>query len=304
MDAWFVPAKYTALARAFRPNWEKASAWVGEHRQLLTWTTSASALLVLAWKIQGQDVWHVFGESQITQIWALVLALALAPLNLVLEVIKWQQLKTAFGVLPSRWKEAWMEVSVGQTLALIGPFRWADGAGRLMASADAKMTTRRGTHAYAIGAAAQGWATWTGAIPALLLVDWPSAAALVGLGSCAVGWVLSRQPGGTSVMALSLLRFVVFVLQYLGMLCAWNAIEPHRLWVDGYPRIAAVWCAVNTIPWPAELGVRECVATWVFDSHLPAVVMATFALWMLNRVGFALVGLCHWPKLWRPRSKS
>ena len=103
---------------------------------------------------------------------------------------------------------------------------------------------------------------------------------------------------------LSLIRYATFALQCLSMLSAWNVLEPQQWLFEGFPRIAAVWCAVGSIPWPAELGFGSRGGTLAFDDHLPGVVAATFALWLLNRVGSALLGLPWVGRAWSTRNGS
>ena len=46
----------------------------------------------------------------------------------------------------------------------------------------------------------------------------------------------------------------------------------------------------TSVPWPTELGLRELAATWAFDDHIPAVVAATFVVWLCNRAVPATLG--------------
>ena len=184
----------------------------------------------------------------------------------------------------------WKEVLVGQTWALLGPFRLADGAGRLATVDDPRLKSAAGAKAFALGAASQGWATWFFAVPALALAGFGVCAGMLGLMIALVGRGLSLSFHG-SVAALSLLRYITFATQYLLMLSAWNVLEPDPVDFLGVsPNCRGVVCG-GVHPLSAELGVREAMAAWVFDAQLPGVVAATFALWLVNRVGSAALGL-------------
>ena len=288
----FYPTKYASLLEALSPRFEKASSWVREHRRLLSWVTTMMAVAGLTWTLSTHGGWTSLTDATLTHAPYLVMAVLLWPVNLGLEAWKWRRLSSdALDSGTSRsWTVVWKEVLVGQTWALLGPFRLADGAGRLATVDDPRLKSAAGAKAFALGAASQGWATWFFAVPALALAGFSLFAGMLGLLIALVGRWLSLSFHG-SVAALSLLRYVTFATQYLLMLSAWNVLDPTQ-WISlGFPRIAAVWCAVGSIPWPAELGVREAMAAWVFDANLPGVVAATFALWLVNRVGSAALGL-------------
>ncbi len=301
----FYLTKYASLREAWSPRFEKASSWVREHRRSLSWITTLVAVAGLTWTLSTHGGWSSLAEATLTRASCLVMAVLLWPLNLGLEAWKWRRLSSdALEPGTSRsWAVVWKEVLVGQTWALLGPFRLADGAGRLATVDDPRLKSEAGAKAFALGAASQGWATWFFAIPALALAGFGFWAGMLGLLVALVGRWLSLRFHG-SVAALSLLRYVTFATQYLLMLSAWNVLAPSQWIAYGHPRIAAVWCAVGSIPWPAELGVREAMAAWVFDAHLPGVVAATFALWLVNRVGSAALGLMWVGQPWRTMKTS
>lgn len=309
MNSTFATTKYAATRLAFANRMKKASAWVREHRKGLSWSTSAAALLALTWVLSQHGGLGALSTARLQHPWLIALAVALWPLNLGLEAWKWRVLSSKViqrkgeDVQMRGWWAVWREVLAGQTWATLGPLRWADGIGRLALAPEAKLKGQQGAVAFAKGAAAQGWATWCWAIPALFVWDWPvmGAAAIVGVG---VGGVLLVRHAVPWVMGLSLVRYAVFALQYLLFLTAFGAISWGQWWTDACPRIAAVWCAVGTLPWPAELGVREAAAAWAFDDNLPAVVASTFGLWLLNRGGSALVGASVVGQMWNSHQSS
>jgi len=295
MNTAFVSTKYALWKEASKPVLKKASAWVREHRTALSWGTSLVAVAGVAGVLAAHGGWSALAQTRPAAPWAVLAVLALWPVNMGLEVAKWRRLSGAGVARP--WAEAWREVLAGQTWALLGPFRLADGAGRLAASRANDLGSVAGAKAYGWGAAAQGWATWAWAVPALAMWGWHGAAAALFLAVVVAATVLARGGAGWDVLLLSLSRYAVFAAQYLLCLVGWGALAPADAWTEGFPRIAAVWCATSSIPWPAELGVREAAATWAFDEHLPSVVVATFVLWGINRVGSAALGaLCIVPK--------
>ena len=309
MNSTFATTKYAATRLAFANRMKKASAWVREHRKVLSWSTSIAALLALTWVLSQHGGWGALTIAHLHRPELVALAVALWPLNLGLEAWKWRVMSSKAiqredeAAQMRGWRTVWREVMAGQTWATLGPLRWADGLGRLALAPESCLKGQQGAVAFAKGAAAQGWATWCWAIPALFMWDWPMLGAAAVLGVVAGGVLLIRNVP-TVIMGLSLIRYVVFALQYLLFLTAFGATSWHQWWVDACPRIAAVWCAVGTLPWPAELGVREAAAAWAFDDHLPAVVAATFGLWLLNRGGSALVGAVVVGQMWHSPQSS
>ena len=294
---------------SFRPNYiafslwmqsgcHKASAWGQKHKRALSLPTSGLALLLVGAALKQHGGWAALSEVRVQQVSCLALAVAMWPLNLGLEVAKWRRLKSA--QLPEQllsrtstsWRAAFHEVLRGQTWAFLAPFRMADGLGRIRAMAQA----HRGwdaAKAFGLGALCQGWATFAMGVPALAMLGWPGSAAALGLVVLAGGAWLTRDASNLAILLLSVLRYGVFASQYLLCLVAFGATHLNDMWSEGFPRVAGVWCVVSAIPWPAELGVREAAATWVFDSQIPAVVAGTFVVWVLNRCLPALVGI--WP---------
>ena len=288
MNTAFVSTKYATWKEAAMPWLKKASAWVREHRRALSWTTSLAALTGVGAVIASHGGWAALVQSKVVMPGCLALVFALWPLNLGLEVAKWHELTK--GETVRAWREAWREVLAGQTWAFLGPFRLADGAGRLAASRSGRLRSVEGTKAFGWGAAAQGWATWAWAVPALAMWGWHVSSAVLLAIVAASGAFFIQGGAGWRVLALSLTRYAVFAAQFLLCLMSWGALNPDNVWNEGFPRIAAVWCAVSSLPWPAELGVREAAATWAFDERLPQVVVATLVLWLINRAGSAVLG--------------
>lgn len=309
MNTTFVTTKYASTRLALANRAKKASAWVREHRKVLSWSTSVAALFALTWVLSQNGGWGALTSARLQHPWLIAIAVTLWPLNLGLEAWKWRVLSSnvvqreGAAAQMRGWRTVWQEVLGGQTWATIGPLRWADGLGRLAMAPECSLKGREGAVAFAKGAAAQGWATWCWAIPALFIWDWPALGAMTML-VVGVGGVLLTRYATPLVMILSLVRYAVFALQYLFFLTAFGATLWNQWWTDACPRIASVWCAVGTLPWPAELGVREAAAAWAFDDHLPAVVAATFGLWLLNRGGSAIVGALVVGQMWHSTQSS
>ena len=99
------------------------------------------------------------------------------------------------------------------------------------------------------------------------------------------------KPTWREALTWSSSRYAVFASQYLACLVAMGALSTQDAWSHGFPRIAGVWCVTTSVPWPTELGLRELAATWAFDDHIPAVVAATFVVWLCNRAVPATLGL-------------
>ena len=127
--------------------------------------------------------------------------------------------------------------------------------------------------------------------------DWPMLGAAAVLGVAAGGVLLIRNVP-TVIMGLSLMRYAVFALQYLLFLTAFGAISwapmvggrmsSHRSGVVRRRHLALA----------RRAGREEAAAAWAFDDHLPAVVAATFGLWLLNRGGSAPVGALVVGQMW------
>lgn len=271
-------------------NWthrqHKASAWLREHRKALTWATSLAGLAGVSWVLAHHGGWAALRHCSVEKPWALLLMVMLGPWNLGIEVTKWRILKRHH-VPDSNRHNPWWEVMVGQAAAFAGPFRVGDGVGRIAHWSEGK---RQGVVAFGWGALAQGWATWMMAVPALALAGFPLASGALGLATLGFAAWTFRSRAHRAVVAWSLVRYAVFAGQFLASLVAFGALPLSDIGRVGYPKVAALWCAISSIPWPAELGAREWLATAMFDTQLPSVVLATLAVWVWNRAVPAGIG--------------
>ena len=300
---------YVSLGHTLHPWFEKASIWVVENRRNLSWLTTVYALIALMFLLSSHGGWITLHQASIQNKLFLMLAILLWPVNLGMEAWKWQRLSSNVLIeldakTPQRsWIDIWKELLVGQTWALLGPFRLADGAGRISATNDSRLKGAAGAKAFAKGAACQGCITWWYAVLALVIVGKPLAAIVIGLGMAMIS-VWGSTFFSPFLGLLCGVRYVTFACQYLLILSAWGVLSPRDWLTEGFPKVAALWCAVGAIPWPAELGVREAAAAWMFDDNLPGVIAATFALWMLNRAGPAALGLIWVGRAWQGKENE
>jgi hypothetical protein len=231
------------------------------------------------------------------------------------------------------WSRSLREVLIGTTFALVTPNRTGDAAARvaLLPAADRP----RGSQAWATGAWAQaGWTVTFGAAAwwAHRLLGWPGGVGMEFHGTVGAALLLAvalwwsvprllrarlperlnrwlesrwgvmrerwspRQRWGQ--IGLSGLRYVVFATQFACALGAWGfAIEPAL-----FGAIAAVYLGNMLVPTAAlaELGVREALmVAWMqpVGLALPALIAATFAVWLVNLGVPALVGV--WLQFYR-----
>lgn len=245
------------------------------------------------------------------------IVVALVPLNLGLEVVKWRRLTGR------AWGEAWRDVLAGAAAGFVSPNRAGDGLARVIRLP--RGLRERGARAAMNGAAAQGWVTLAGGGIGLLALGRPAAGAavcalaLVGLAVLlfwspslraeprrrwmqrVARWLskhVARDQRGPiparrrlEIVGWSALRYAVFTGQYLGMLAAFDVKERAAA-------VAVVWLVNAAVPTGAlaEFGVREASALAVMQpagAAVAGVVAATFALWMLNLLIPGLLGIKH-----------
>lgn len=187
------------------------------HRKNLWFTLGKIVLmLVLSWLIYDR-IWiqqvetgyfdHLVRVLSGGEIGWLVLCLLLAPVNWMLEVIKWKQLTSNFQRLS--WKEASQSILAGISLGILTPARFGEYGGRLLhSSAGHRAST---LYAHFIGSLSQN-------IPVFLF------------GSIAVAWYFSQYYMASTMIALSM----AFVLLAAAVLMILLFIQHHTM---------AVWVA-------------------------------------------------------------
>ncbi len=276
----------------------------------------SAGLLVLVWHELPSAT--LFADaSLLTQNAWLILALLLLPLNYLLEAIKWRQLLRP-AVRP-KLGAALGHVLVGQASGFMTPNRLGDYAGRVIGfapthrleAASATFSSRLGqlpatllgglfaalplafslSVRWQLGLAILALAM----IGALLLLPQISRRSLRVLGHIMYkirpSWAerLSQlrpydRPTLTRLLALSLLRYTVFALQY-ALLIKW--LLPELAWLTALQLPALVFAAKTFIPSFAfaELGIRESLAIVVaglLGVSTQVAFEATLVLFVLN----------------------
>lgn len=94
------------------------------------------------------------------------------------------------------------------------------------------------------------------------------------------------------LLGYSLLRFVVFAMQYVFI---WQALGVGIAWQDALAGIAVVFFIMSVVPTIAlvELGLRGKVAIGVmgfFTANAAAILTGTISVWVLNLIVPALLG--------------
>lgn len=264
----------------------------------------------------------------------LAAALALLPLNVGLEAVRWGRLvrQVAPGV---RMRDAVAAVVGAYPLGLLTPGRVGDYVGRaaflpaIPAGASAALTfgERMATllcclvgglaalawNPAALAGPAGGWTivgVWTGALAAVLAAAFVSpertAAALSSVVPVravrrALG-AFGQIPRGESatLVALSAARYVVFSAQFVWLV---HAFAPRAPWGAVAAGVAVVFLLKSAVPQVTlgDLGVREGAAVFVLAGAgvAPAEALnASLAVFVVNLVLPALAGV---PLLWRLR---
>lgn len=201
------------------------------------WFLSGKLLLigVLSWLIYDR-IWvqqvetgyfdHLHKVLSGGQLGWLIACLLLAPINWLLEVIKWKQLTSPFQRLS--WKEASQSILAGISLGLLTPARFGEYGGRLLhSSAGHRAST---LYAHFIGSLSQN-------IPVFLF------------GSMAVAWYFSQFYIANTLMALS----IAFVLLSAAILMILLFMQHHSLamWMSRFKwlkEIKSVQKEVNYTP--------------------------------------------------------
>ena len=295
----------------------------------IRYLVTAAALAYIFWMLAHHGIWSDGAAltalmQPVAPVFFAGLVLGL-PLNVALETAKWRTLTARPG---TPWSKSLREVLVGTTFALITPNRVGDAAARvaLLSPPD----RARGAQAWAIGAWAQAGWTWTLGTAAWWAhgwLDWDVGIELTRTTAHLIGWMLvgasmawwllplllqagmpdrwrsrlaerwgalqSQRSSGErrGQIVLSGLRYVVFASQFACALAAWGF---EFSWAT-YGTIAVVYLGNMVVPTAAlaELGVREALmVAWVQPTGgaLPALVAATFAVWVINLGLPALAG--------------
>lgn len=273
---------------------KKVQPWLQRHKRALSWGTTLLALAAMTHVLASHGGWASLSHVHVVHPGWLACTVALVPLNFALEVAKWRRLKLVhLAHTPKHlhtWRASWHEVLKGQAWSVLGPSRVVDGVGRV-AHMGSPEHAKEAAKAFGVGGLSQGMVTYAMGVPALWMLGQPSWSLALGTTVvAALVWTGSRR-SWREALAWSASRYAVFASQYLACLVAMGALALQDAWSEGFPRIAGVWCVTTSVPWPTELGLRELAATWAFDDDIPAVVAATFVVWLCNRAVPATLGL-------------
>ena len=250
---------------------------------------------------------------------AMMVAVALVPLNWWIESLKWAELMP-WGRMPRRMRE----VLYGTAWSMVGPFRLGAGIGRVTAvpPRERNMAMR----AFAAASVSQWWCTITATAIGLLCMQlYLPAALMLVVSSITLGIYLGWSPkfwkylkktswmgnwGKTKriptvrrkrALSLSIFRYFVMLSQFIFMLNAFGHLTTWSHSVDRFyaqgQGVALTWGLTSLAPMPAfgDLGIREAAALFAIDASTPeditAIIAATLSLWIINLLIPSLVGL-------------
>ena len=271
---------------------------------IIEWVVAIAACGWLVWKMVTYDdyagLWAAISGMDGLQICALVLCIALMPLNMTLEAWRWRML------VPMSWREAHRQVYYSKLAGLITPWRLGEYPARALLRNEWKNTLSMG----AVGSATMTFAIIIAGVPAImangewLMVNgewWFAVAAVVVLLVAALYFAprLLRRWATVShrliliSFAQSLVRLLCWCVQLALVLYALGAVTSYGLWVTG-ARCFVYYLLVTITPNVpiAEVGVRGAWAMVVFGSMNAA--LAGVLLWIINTLLPCLI----WP-FWR-----
>ena len=273
---------------------------------IIEWVVAIAACGWLVWKMVTYDdyagLWAAISGMDGLQICALVLCIALMPLNMTLEAWRWRTL------VPMSWREAHRQVYYSKLAGLITPWRLGEYPARALLRNEWKNTLSMG----AVGSATMTFAIIIAGVPAImangewLMVNgewWFAVAAVVVLLVAALYFAprLLRRWATVShrliliSFAQSLVRLLCWCVQLALVLYALGAVTGYGLWVTG-ARCFVYYLLVTITPNVpiAEVGVRGAWAMVVFGSMNAA--LAGVLLWIINTLLPCLI----WP-FWRKK---
>lgn len=271
---------------------------------IIEWVVAIAACGWLVWKMVTYDdyagLWAAISGMDGLQICALVLCIALMPLNMTLEAWRWRTL------VPMSWREAHRQVYYSRLAGLITPWRLGEYPARALLRNEWKNTLSMG----AVGSVTMTFAIIIAGVPAImangewLMVNgewWIAVVAVVILLGAALYFAprLLRRWATVShrliliSFAQSLVRLLCWCVQLALVLYALGAVTGYGLWVTG-ARCFVYYLLVTITPNVpiAEVGVRGAWAMVVFGSMNAA--LAGVLLWIINTLLPCLI----WP-FWR-----
>lgn len=279
---------------------------------IIQWTISVLACCFLVWKIAVYDdyasLWNCLSNLNERQVMALLLSVALMPVNMLLEAWRWKTL------MPMSWAEAHRQVYSSKLAGLITPWRLGEypARGMMEMQRENEQSTKE-VMAKVLSMGAVGSATMTAAIvlagvagiafsPAVLAVLGDSYLyALVGVVAVlAIAYALAPQAlkkyAEVNYMLLfrstaqSLVRLGCWCVQLALVLFALGAITNHQLPVTNLFIYYLLVTITPNVP-IVEAGVRGAWAIWVFGTMNAA--LAGVLLWAINTLLPCLIGLFY-----------
>ena len=250
---------------------------------------------------------------------ALLVAVALVPLNWWLESLKWAEL-LPWATMSRRLRE----VLYGTAWSMVGPLRLGAGLGRLAAVRPKERSLA--LRAFGTASVSQWWCTITAAGLGLLFSQYYlTGGAVLIVSSITFGlymgwspsfwhhlkrmpffghWGLSRKIATVRryrCMSLSIARFFVMLFQFILALNAFGHLgalnfSVERFFLQGQGA-AITWGLTSLAPLPAfgDLGLREAAAIAAISAPTPqdvtAIVAATLTLWVINLFIPSIIGL-------------
>lgn len=276
------------------------------------WTISVLACCFLVWKIAVYDdyasLWNCLSNLNERQVMALLLCVALMPVNMLLEAWRWKTL------MPMSWAEAHRQVYSSKLAGLITPWRLGEYPARgMMEMQRENDQSTKDVMAKVLSMGAVGSATMTAAIvlagvagiafsPAVLAVLGDSYLyALVGVVAVlAIAYALAPQAlkKYAEVNYLLLFRSTAQSLVRLGCWCVQLALVLFALgaitnYQSSITNLFIYYLLVTITPNVpiVEAGVRGAWAIWVFGTMNAA--LAGVLLWAINTLLPCLIGLFY-----------
>ena len=282
---------------------------------IIEWVVAIAACGWLVYKIVTYDdyagLWAAISGMDGLQIGALILCIALMPLNMTLEAWRWRTL------VPMSWREAHRQVYYSKLAGLITPWRLGEYPARALLRNEWKNTLSMG----AVGSATMTFAIIIAGVPPIMANGewcpfrlgfprltgtpsgewWIAVVAVVILLGAALYFaprLLRRWATVSHRLILisftqSLVRLLCWCVQLALVLYALGAVTGYGLWVTG-ARCFIYYLLVTITPNVpiAEVGVRGAWAMVVFGSMNAA--LAGVLLWIINTLLPCLI----WP-FWR-----
>ncbi len=281
---------------------------------IIEWVVAIAACGWLVWKMVTYDdyagLWAAISGMDGLQICALILCIALMPLNMTLEAWRWRTL------VPMSWREAHRQVYYSKLAGLITPWRLGEYPARALLRNEWKNTLSMG----AVGSATMTFAIIIAGVPAIMANGewcpfrlgfprltgtpsgewWFAVAAVVVLLVAALYFAprLLRRWATVShrliliSFAQSLVRLLCWCVQLYLVLFALGGLGGLGI-LGGLGKSAVYYLLVTITPNVpiAEVGVRGAWAMVVFGSMNAA--LAGVLLWIINTLLPCLI----WPFL-------